>query len=59
MEPSRKLKEKFKDKIEEIIVFGSYARGDFNEDSDIDILIVLNNDIKKLLRILSFQKLEG
>ena len=44
MELSRKLKEKFKDKIEEIIVFGSYARGDFNEDSDIDILIIVNDD---------------
>ena len=44
MELSRKLKEKFKDKIEEVIVFGSYARGDFNEDSDIDILIVVNDD---------------
>ena len=43
-ELSRKLKEKFEDKIEEVIVFGSYARGDFNEDSDIDVLIVVNDD---------------
>ena len=42
MELSRKLKEEFKDKIEEVIVFGSYVRGDFREDSDIDILIVVN-----------------
>ena len=44
MKLSRKLKEKFKDKIEEVIVFGSYDRGDFNEDSDIDLLIVVNDD---------------
>ena len=26
-----------------VILFGSYARGNFNEDSDIDLAIVLNN----------------
>lgn len=30
------------DKIEKIILFGSVARGDDYEDSDIDILIVSN-----------------
>jgi len=51
MELSRKLKKEFK--VEEVIVFGSYARGDFKEDSDIDILIVVNdekieNDVRKV-----------
>ena len=41
---SRRLKERFGDKIEDVIVFGSYARGDFSEDSDIDTLIVVNDD---------------
>lgn len=39
------------DKLNRIILFGSYARGDNTEESDIDIMIVLNcdiNDIKKL-----------
>ena len=27
--------------LEKIILYGSYARGDYNEDSDIDILILL------------------
>ncbi len=44
LELSRELKEKFKDEIIEIIVFGSYARGDLDEDSDIDILVVVNDD---------------
>ncbi|WP_324735516.1 nucleotidyltransferase domain-containing protein [Thermococcus sp. SY098] len=36
------LRDKFGDRIEEIIVFGSYARGDYDEESDIDVLIVGN-----------------
>ena len=41
----RYLLETFGDKIREIILYGSYARGDYNKDSDIDILIVVSNDI--------------
>lgn len=36
--------------INSMIVFGSYARGDYNENSDIDILILVNlseTEIKK------------
>lgn len=39
------------DKLHRIILFGSYARGDNTEESDIDIMIVSNcetDDIKKL-----------
>jgi len=28
---------------ERIVVFGSYARGDYKQDSDIDILIIIKN----------------
>jgi predicted nucleotidyltransferase len=28
------------DKLEKVILYGSYARGDFNEESDIDILVI-------------------
>ncbi|MFC0877257.1 nucleotidyltransferase domain-containing protein [Saccharicrinis sp. FJH2] len=28
-----------------VILYGSMARGDFNENSDVDILILLNKDI--------------
>lgn len=31
------------DKIDKIFLFGSVARGEDNEDSDIDILIISNN----------------
>lgn len=32
----------FNDKLRDVILFGSYARGDFDEESDIDILVVVN-----------------
>lgn len=34
------LKERYKDKIKRVILFGSVARGDFHEESDLDILVV-------------------
>jgi len=40
----RKLEEKHRDRMDEIIVFGSYARGDAKKDNDIDVLIV--GDVK-------------
>jgi predicted nucleotidyltransferase len=33
-------KERYKGRIKKIILFGSYARGDYDEESDIDILII-------------------
>ena len=30
--------------LKEVILYGSYARGDFTEDSDIDIMILLDLD---------------
>ena len=30
------------DKLHSVILYGSYARGDFRQDSDIDIMILLN-----------------
>lgn len=44
-------KQLYGDKLHRIILFGSYARGDNTEESDIDIMIVLNcemDDVKKL-----------
>jgi len=31
-------------KLHKIILYGSYARGDFNEDSDIDIMVLADID---------------
>ncbi len=33
---------------EEIILFGSYARGDFNKESDLDFLIVMREELTRI-----------
>ena len=40
----RKLKDEYNEKIEKIILFGSYIRGDMKEGSDIDILVVIKKE---------------
>jgi predicted nucleotidyltransferase len=35
---------KAKDPDAKVILFGSYARGDYNEESDIDLIILLDKD---------------
>lgn len=42
------LKNLFGSKLNSVILFGSYARGDFDEDSDIDILILVDLPAEKL-----------
>lgn len=37
-----KVNELLGDRVKKIILYGSYARGDFNESSDIDIMILTN-----------------
>ncbi len=39
---SKKVVEVFDDKLSEIILFGSYARGDYDSESDVDIMILMN-----------------
>jgi len=39
-----KLQKKFKDKLVKIVLFGSYARGDYDTESDIDILVLIEDD---------------
>ncbi len=34
----------FYDELENIILYGSYARGDFTYDSDIDIMVLVNEE---------------
>ena len=43
---SESIKESLGNKLCKIILYGSYARGDFNEDSDIDVMVLadINND---------------
>ena len=40
--------ELLKDKIYKIVLYGSYARGDFTMDSDIDIMILLNGSKEEM-----------
>ena|SRR3990172_12758628 len=38
------IKAKYGSKIDRIILFGSYARGDYREESDIDVLVIWKGD---------------
>ncbi len=40
------LKNLYGNKLKYIILYGSYARGEENEDSDIDLAIILKGNIK-------------
>ena len=45
-------KELFGDKLSDVRLFGSYARGDYAGDSDIDIMVILDmneDDVRKSL----------
>ena len=59
----RKALAELKDKITEkypgtqLILYGSKARGDYKEDSDIDVLIVIN-DKNKINKDISFEELK-
>lgn len=37
------MKQLFKEQLNSVIVYGSYARGDYTNDSDIDIMILVDN----------------
>lgn len=43
-----KLKQSFGSYVTKVILFGSIARGEYNEYSDIDLLVVTNDGDKKL-----------
>ena len=42
-----KLQDVSEEHIKKVILYGSYARGDFKTDSDIDIMILVDLDEKK------------
>jgi predicted nucleotidyltransferase len=44
----KETKNLLQDQIYKIVLYGSYARGDFDKESDIDILIVLNSNMDKV-----------
>jgi predicted nucleotidyltransferase len=43
------IRKNLKDEVLEIKIFGSKVRGDYSQDSDIDILIVLKERSKKII----------
>ncbi|BAD85262.1 nucleotidyltransferase [Thermococcus kodakarensis KOD1] len=49
----RLLKERFGSSIEEVFLFGSYARGDYDEESDIDVLIVGEIDFDEVIELVT------
>jgi len=49
----RRVEARFEDSMEEIILFGSYARGDHDEESDIDLLIVGDVDFDELMEVVT------
>ena len=54
-----KLKHLFKEKLRKIILYGSYARKDYDNESDVDILVIINeNSLKKYNKQLSQIELE-
>ncbi len=38
----------FDKKLKRVILFGSYARGDYDEESDIDVMFLINDETKTL-----------
>ena len=47
----KRVLEKYRDRIEGVILFGSVARGEAKEDSDIDILVVGDITLDELVNI--------
>ena len=43
-EVKQALTELYGERLDRVILFGSYARGDFHAESDVDYLVVLNDD---------------
>lgn len=46
------IKKKLKNHLKKIVLFGSYARGDFREDSDYDILVIVDKKEKLIQDII-------
>ena len=42
---------------DKIILFGSYANGNFNDDSDLDLIIIKNSELPKHRRGLEIRRL--
>jgi uncharacterized protein len=48
------LRELYGDRFRDLLLYGSYARGDFREGSDIDLLLLLDgpvNTVEEIIRL--------
>ncbi len=43
-------KEVFGDKLKNVILYGSYARGDYDDESDIDVMIMVDQPMSEIWR---------
>ena len=43
-ELEKRIKDSFGDKLKKIILYGSYARGDYDSESDVDILVLIDDN---------------
>ena len=43
-----KAKQMFADKLQSVILYGSYARGDYDTESDIDVMVLVDIDVFEL-----------
>jgi predicted nucleotidyltransferase len=50
------LKEIFNDKLDKVIIYGSYASGEDDNESDIDIMVLVNEKDEELRK---FEKAEN
>lgn len=50
-ELTQKLIEKFGDRIHQVILFGSYARGEERDESDLDVLVVGDVRLDEVIEI--------
>jgi len=39
------LKDRYRDKVQRIVLYGSFAKGQANTDSDVDIAVIIKNDL--------------
>lgn len=42
------MKDIFQSDFNRILVYGSYARGDYNESSDVDVMVFVNTPVDKI-----------
>lgn len=52
---ARQIKSMLGNKLSKVIVYGSYARGDYRENSDVDVMVLVKlteSEIKKIVPII-------